>query len=151
MPSSRMTALLGLLAVVGYQNRQKLSEAIGKVAGRNGGGLLESILGGASGGDRGNDAAKSSSQGGLLSGGLRELIDRFTNNGQGDVAKSWVGTGPNKNIDTAQLEHALGPETIDSLTKETGLSREELLRRLQTVLPAAVDKMTPDGQIPKDQ
>jgi uncharacterized protein YidB (DUF937 family) len=86
----------------------------------------------------------------LLSGGLGELVERFTGGGHGDVAKSWVETGANREIDTPQLEQALGEDTIETLTKQTGLSREELLSRLKTVLPTAVDKLTPEGRVPSE-
>ena len=36
--------------------------------------------------------------GGLLSGGLGELLERFKQNGQGDAAKSWINKGPNKEL-----------------------------------------------------
>ena len=34
MPSSRMTALLALLAVAGYQNRDKLGDIFGRITGQ---------------------------------------------------------------------------------------------------------------------
>jgi len=43
----------------------------------------------------------------------------------------------------------LGPDLVDSLVKQTGLSRADLLSRLASVLPPVVDKMTPDGRIPQ--
>jgi uncharacterized protein YidB (DUF937 family) len=143
-----MTALLGLLAVAGYQNRDKLAEILGGVgqstpgaAGPGGiGGLLgqlRSSLGGAS-------------AGGILSGGLGELVDRFKQSGHGETADSWVGTGPNKPVSSSQLEEAIGRETLDSLSKQTGLSREELLARLSRELPNAVDKYTPQGRLPTE-
>jgi len=46
------------------------------------------------------------------------------------------------------MEQALGPDLIDGLVKQTGLSREDLLARLSKVLPEAVDKMTPEGRLP---
>ena len=143
-----MTALLGLLAVAGYQNRDKLAEMLGGVgqstpgaAGQGGiGGLLgqlRSSLGGAS-------------AGGVLSGGLGELVDRFKQSGHGETADSWVGTGPNKPISPPQLEEAIGPETLETLSQQTGLSREELLARLSRELPNAVDKYTPQGHLPTE-
>jgi uncharacterized protein YidB (DUF937 family) len=72
----------------------------------------------------------------------------FTKNGHGDVAQSWVGPGPNQQIAPPQLERAVGPDVIDTLSKQTGLSREELLARLSRELPQAVDKYTPDGRLP---
>jgi uncharacterized protein YidB (DUF937 family) len=84
----------------------------------------------------------------LLGGGLGELVENFKQHGQGDVAESWVGTGPNKPIAPDQLEQAIGPEVLATLTQQTGLSREELLSRLSTTLPETVDKCTPDGCLP---
>lgn len=167
MPSSKMTALLGLLAVAGYQNRHRLGEMFAQATGRNpsgpdsdaqggGGGLLGRMLGGSSQGQEGGGllggllGAGGSSPAGVLSGGLSELVERFTGSGHADVAKSWVAAGPNREIDTQQLEQALGQDTIDSLTQQTGLSREELLSRLKTVLPSAVDKLTPEGRLPSE-
>jgi uncharacterized protein YidB (DUF937 family) len=86
--------------------------------------------------------------GGLLGGGLGELVESFRQNGHGDVAESWVGTGPNKEVAPDQLEKAIGPDVLSHLTQQTGLSREELLARLSKELPQAVDKYTPEGRIP---
>jgi len=86
--------------------------------------------------------------GGFLSGGLGELVDSFRQSGHGDVADSWVGTGPNKEVAPQQLEQAIGPDVLATLTQQTGLSREEILARLSKELPQAVDKYTPEGRLP---
>ena len=138
-----MTALLGLLAIAGYQNRDKLSEMIGGL-----GGGASGAPGGAGGLGSAGGAGGLGGLGGLLSGGLGELVDRFKQNGHGDTAESWVGTGPNKDVAPHQLEQAIGPDDLDNLTQQTGLSREEILSRLSRELPQAVDKYTPDGRIP---
>jgi uncharacterized protein YidB (DUF937 family) len=137
-----LTALLGLLAIAGYQNRDKIAELLrgaqAKPAGSPGasqGGQEGSILGGAS-------------VGGLLASGLRELIDGFKSSGQGEIADSWVRTGPNKPVSPQELERAISPEVWATLSERTGLSRQELLSRLSRELPEAVDKYTPQGQLP---
>jgi uncharacterized protein YidB (DUF937 family) len=89
----------------------------------------------------------SASAGGILSGGLAELVDRFKQSGHGETAESWVRTGPNKPIAPPQLEQAIGPEVLDTLSRQTGLSREELLARLSRELPDAVDRYTPQGRL----
>ena len=141
-----MTALLGLLAIAGYQNRDKIAEMLGGSAqdkpgasGQGGlGGLLGQLgLGGAS-------------AGGILNGGLGELVERFKQSGQGQIADSWVNTGANKPCTTADLERAVGPEVLETLAKETGLSRDDILTRLCRELPNAVDKYTPQGRLPTD-
>ena len=145
-----MTALLGLLAIAGYQNRDKIAEMLRgaqnqpadsgappKAGTREAAtpGHLGGILGGASIGD-------------MLSGGLRELVDAFRQKGQGEVADSWVARGPNKQIAPAQLEQTIGADVLQTLSQQTGMSREEILARLSKTLPDAVDKYTPEGRIP---
>jgi len=90
------------------------------------------------------------SAGGVLSSGLGELLDRFKQSGEGETADSWVKTGPNKQCTPSQLEQAVGPEVLDTLSKQTGLSREELVSRLCRELPDAVDKYTPQGRLPTE-
>jgi uncharacterized protein YidB (DUF937 family) len=146
-----MTALLGLLAIAGYQNRDKIAELL-RGAQRNSGavpsqGSQSGSAGGAIPGNLGGMLG-GTSIGDLLSGGLRDLVDAFKQKGQGEVADSWVSRGPNKQIDPHQLEQAIGPDVLETLSQQTGLSREELLSRLSKNLPDAVDKYTPEGRIP---
>ena len=75
-------------------------------------------------------------------------MDHFKNTGHGETADSWVSTGPNRPITESSLESALGGDLIDSLVRQTGLTRQELLARLSKILPEAVDRMTPEGKIP---
>ena len=89
--------------------------------------------------------------GGLLGGGLNELVERFQQSGQGDIADSWVGHGPNKEVAPNQLEQAVGPDVLATLSQQTGLSREEILAKLSKELPTAVDKYTPEGRLPSQQ
>jgi uncharacterized protein YidB (DUF937 family) len=156
-----MVALLGLLAVAGYQNRDKIAEMLGGLKGAPAGapgpnspagvpgqamqpggqggvlGSLGGLLGGASAGS-------------VLSGGLGQLVDHFRQNGQGQMADSWVGRGPNSPIGPDQLEQTLGTDVLNTLSQHTGLSRDELLSRLTRELPNAVDKMTPEGRLPTE-
>jgi uncharacterized protein YidB (DUF937 family) len=121
----------------------------GPGAGGRAGGLAGGLPGGLGGllGGLGGGAANA---GGVLSGGLGELIDRFRNNGEGDTADSWVKTGPNKPVTPPQLEKAIGPDVLETLEKQTGLSRDELLARLSRELPHAVDQYTPQGRLPTE-
>ena|SRR5947208_3213367 len=144
MPS--MTALLGLLALAGYQNRDKLSELLKGASAQPGSSGTQSQLGGLLGNIGG--MLRGSSAGGLLNGGLGELLDRFKQNGHGDTAQSWINNGPNKQVSPPELKQAIGPDVLATLEKQTGLSEEELLSRLSRELPSAVDKYTPDGRLP---
>ena len=146
MPS--MTALLGMLALAGYQNRDKLSELLkgatssGTPSGTGQASPLGGLLGNIGGMLGGGGAS------GFLNGGLGELLERFKQNGHGDAAQSWINAGPNKEVSPPELKKAIGPDVLAALEKQTGLSQEELLTRLSRELPSAVDKYTPDGRIP---
>ena len=85
--------------------------------------------------------------GGLL-GGLGGLLEKFQQSGQGDVAKSWVASGPNQPIEPGQLGSALGPSLIKTLAEKTGLSEQDVTGQLSKILPAFVDKLTPQGRVP---
>jgi uncharacterized protein YidB (DUF937 family) len=151
--SPSLVALLGLLAVAGYQNRDKLGELMNNRGasdptrsggydqsgglGSGQGGLLDGfrqMLGGAGGGNP--------------MGGFSELFERFANPVQRSKVDSWVQRGPNAPLAPSELEEALDEDTIAELVAKTGLSRQELLSRLSDTLPEAVDRVTPDGQFP---
>ena len=152
MPS--MMALLGLLAVAGYQNRDKIAEVFAGAKQAPGSGPGDTSRQGAQGGVLGNLGGLlggGASAGSVLSGGLADLVDRFRQNGQGQAADSWVAKGPNQELNPVQLEQAIGPDVLNTLSQHTGLSRQELLSRLTRELPAAVDKFTPDGRLPSEQ
>lgn len=140
MPS--LAALLGLVAVAGYQNREKIGEFVKNLSNGNSanptGGIIDSV----------KNALGNSPAATTITGGLGELMERFNGTKQEETAKSWVGTGPNAPISDEQLGDTLGDDLIAGLIKQTGLSREELLQRLSKTLPETVDKLTPDGRIP---
>lgn len=158
MSRGPLTALLAVLAVAGYQNRDKIAEmlkglqagqgttpdgqpsqttgGIGDLLGRLSNGGLGSLLG-------------VSSPGGVLSGGLGGLLDQFRQNGLGDRADSWVNTGPNQGIDDSEVSQGLGDDLLEELSAKTGLTREEIVTRLSRDLPRAVDDLTPEGRIPE--
>jgi uncharacterized protein YidB (DUF937 family) len=150
---SPLTALLmGVLAYRTYQGKGRLAEMLGRGAqNTNPGGTvappasggLGGLLGGGLGGLLAGGAA-----GGLLSGGLSDLVNRFQQSGHGDIANSWIGTGANHAVSPNQLQEALGPDTVNTLAEQAGLSQIDVLSGLSQDLPGAIDQLTPDGQIP---
>jgi uncharacterized protein YidB (DUF937 family) len=153
MSRPSMTALLAVLAVAGYQHRDKLAELLGGAVGRGagvpgeggraggvaGGPMTGGIVGGAGGGGIG----------GMIANGLQDLVDRFQQSGHGETAESWIRQGPNRPVQPHDLEAALGPETLDTIAQQTGLSRQEVVARLSRDLPDAVDRYTPEGRVPE--
>ena len=88
--------------------------------------------------------------GGELGGGLKDLLDRFRQSGQGTKAESWVAKGPNDPIAPDELEAALGEERIQWLMEQTGMPRDQLLAGLSNDLPDAIDQLTPEGRLPTE-
>jgi uncharacterized protein YidB (DUF937 family) len=113
--------------------------------GASSGGLGDLLKGGL-GGILGGAAA-----GSVVSGGLGNLIKDLQANGLGQAAQSWVGTGPNHDVAPGDLESAVGADTLDALTKHTGMNRDELLSGLSQQLPGLVDQLTPHGRLPTDE
>ena len=125
-------ALLGLVAVAGYQNRDKISDF---VKGLSGGG--------------GASATPAAAQiPGGLTGALGGLVSHMQANGAGAAANSWVGTGANLPITGAQLSQALGPDLVNKISASTGMTPDQILAQLSQVLPQVVDHLTPKGQLP---
>ncbi|CAO4185497.1 YidB family protein [Methylorubrum populi] len=154
-----MTALLGLLALTGYQNRDKLAEMFagasqsapaptGAAPGSQGGlgGAFGGGLGGLLGGLLGNQRG-AGGPGGFLNSGLGEMLERHQAS-HGSVAQSWVNHGPNQEVAPHHLEQAIGSDVLAAMTQRTGLFRDELLSRLSKSLPNAVDQYTPEGRYP---
>lgn len=96
----------------------------------------------------GMGGAEAGGLGGALGGGLGGLIERFQQNGLGDVIGSWIGHGPNQHVSPQQLHQALGDDTIDALQQQTGMPRGDLLSELAHILPGVVDQLTPHGRPP---
>ncbi|TMJ29640.1 MAG: DUF937 domain-containing protein [Alphaproteobacteria bacterium] len=142
-----LLAALGLLAYKAVKGMGEQRQAPPASAGapRPGGGLGD-ILG--SLGLGGAAAANSAGLGGILSGGLGDLLRQFQTAGKGEVAESWVSTGQNKAIAPHDLEKVLTPEQIGFLSEKTGMSRDELLAGLSQQLPQVVDTLTPQGRVP---
>jgi len=116
----------------------------GLPSGATGGGLGDVLKGGLGGLLAGGAA------GSVLSGGLGDLLNQFQQKGHGDTASSWVSNGPNKQISPGDLANALGADQINSLSAQSGLSRDELLKGLSQYLPDAINHLTPDGRLPDE-
>ncbi|MDH6259945.1 YidB family protein [Bradyrhizobium sp. BR13661] len=110
-----------------------------------GGGGLGDVLKGGLGGLLAGGAA-----GSVLSGGLGDLVNQLQQAGHGETANTWVSKGENKAISPGDLANALGADQIQSLSAQSGLSRDELLSGLSQYLPKVIDHLTPDGRLPTE-
>ncbi|MEW1831924.1 YidB family protein [Streptomyces sp. NPDC088196] len=128
------------------------------MAGNDLGSLLGGLLGagGKSGSGSGNIlgallSALGGSQGGAGNGSnpLGGLLDMLTKSGLAEQKDSWVGTGQNQSVTGAQIQQALPDETLQKVAEQAGVSPEQAASDLAQTLPQAVDKLTPEGQVPQ--
>lgn len=133
------------------------------MAGNDLGSLLGGLLGGgsSSGGPGGGGNILGSLLGALLGGGaggaqaagggnnpLGGLMDMLTKSGLADQAQSWVGTGENKPVSADQIKEALPADTLQKVAEQAGVTPEKAADEIAQALPQAVDKLTPNGQVP---
>src|SRR6266478_3681929 len=149
--STMTMAILALLAykavkhLGGSQPGTTPAPSPGNVNAGAGGGGLGDLLKGGLGGLLAGGAA-----GSVISGGLGDLLRQFQQNGQGEVANSWVGQGPNQPISPDDLAKALGADQIETLASQSGLSSDEMLAGLSQHLPGVINHLTPDGRLPTE-
>lgn len=84
-------------------------------------------------------------------GGVGGLLEKFGQNGLGDVAASWIGKGANAAITPEQITAVLGSGPVAAFAEKLGVSPEQASATLSAVLPQLIDKLTPDGQAPSGE
>jgi uncharacterized protein YidB (DUF937 family) len=82
-------------------------------------------------------------------GGLQGIVAQLEQQGLGNTVKSWVGTGPNQPISPDQVHQVFGSDMVKELAAKVGLSPDVLAGKLSQILPQAIDKLTPNGALPK--
>ena len=108
-------------------------------------GLLDGMIGGLVGGEM------ATAVNGLIErhGGVSGIVAQLEQQGLGSTVKSWVGTGPNQPISADQLHQALGSGAVKDLAAKFGLNPQDFAQKMAQVLPQVIDKLTPNGVVPK--
>lgn len=81
-------------------------------------------------------------------GGFAGFLDRFRQQGMGDIVQSWVGDGPNQPIAPGQVETALGSSAIGDMAGKLGMDRGTVSGALSGLLPGVVNGLTEGGKMP---
>ena len=85
----------------------------------------------------------------LEHGGLQKVLAQLEAGGLGSQAASWIGTGTNQSISAAEIEKVLGsPQLAGYRRSKLGVSPDEAAGALAQVLPAVVDTVSPEGELP---
>jgi uncharacterized protein YidB (DUF937 family) len=115
-------------------------------------GLLENILGTVLGNSGDNSKQQAIFQAALQMvnqhGGIEGLQQRFANSDLGHIFSSWVSTGQNKPISPDQVTQALGHDNVQQIAQQAGMSHSDAASCLTQILPAIIDKLTPNGSAP---
>ena len=83
-------------------------------------------------------------------GGLTGVLDKLKAQGLNDQVASWVGKSDNLSISAEQFILLLGQAKIAAMAQKFSISADELSQKISENLPKLVDKLTPDGVVPKD-
>ena len=81
-------------------------------------------------------------------GGVDGVVAELEKTGFGQQVKSWVGTGSNLPISVDDIKTVLGSEKLKDLAASTGIPVDKAAEYLAQHLPTAIDKATPDGNLP---
>lgn len=85
-------------------------------------------------------------------GGLQGLIGTLEQGGLQGAVHSWISHGSNQGISAEQLQKALAGTPLGAHVQEfaqkSGTDSSQLMNQLAQHLPAAVDHLTPNGQVP---
>lgn len=117
----------------------------GGQGGGSGGNILGSLFGALMGGGAGGAQAA----GGGGNNPLGGLMNMLTKSGLVDQAQSWVGTGANQPVSADQIKAALPDETLQKVAQDAGVTPDAAAAELAQALPTAVDKLTPNGEVPQ--
>jgi len=80
-------------------------------------------------------------------GSVSGLVAKLQEAGLGNQVSSWLGNGSNLPVTPDQLRAALGNEQVKQMANAIGLPADKLLSVLSEYLPAAIDKMSPNGKL----
>jgi uncharacterized protein YidB (DUF937 family) len=83
-------------------------------------------------------------------GGFGGFIDRFRSAGLGSLVDSWISRGDNAPISDEQVESVFGADGLSAIANDSGIERGAAVSAVAGILPALVDTLTPDGQIPDE-
>lgn len=105
---------------------------------------------GAGGQARGNDLLGAVMSIVQQNGGLPGIVNMLRNNGLGQQADSWVGTGPNAGVSAEQMTDVFGGSGLGNLASQLGTSPGQAGSILSQILPELVNQLTPNGHIPEN-
>jgi uncharacterized protein YidB (DUF937 family) len=82
-----------------------------------------------------------------MAGGVPGLLDAADRAGVGDIVRSWMRRGPNREITPEQVTDLFGGvDNLARLAGAAGTTPADTARDLADVLPTVISELTPDGE-----
>lgn len=83
-------------------------------------------------------------------GGIEGLVKQFNSAGLSELIQSWISTGSNLPINAEQIVQVFSSPVISELAAKINMNTAEASDMAAQYLPKLVDKLTPEGVIPKE-
>ncbi|HEK2152582.1 YidB family protein [Proteus mirabilis] len=83
-------------------------------------------------------------------GGIEGLVKQFNSAGLSELIQSWISTGSNLPINAEQIVQVFSSPVINELAAKINMNTAEASDMATQYLPKLVDKLTPEGVIPKE-
>ena len=83
-------------------------------------------------------------------GGLPGVLQKFKAAGYEHEVDSWISKDSNLPIDAQQIIYALGSSTIQQAASKLNMNAQDISAKIAEYLPQVIDRMTPDGQLPRE-
>ncbi|EPL4467174.1 YidB family protein [Proteus mirabilis] len=83
-------------------------------------------------------------------GGIEGLVKQFNSAGLNELIQSWISTGSNLPINAEQIVQVFSSPVINELAAKINMNTAEASDMAAQYLPKLVDKLTPEGVIPKE-
>jgi uncharacterized protein YidB (DUF937 family) len=82
-------------------------------------------------------------------GGISDLVQRFSDSGLSKEIASWISTGENLPVSGQQIQAALGTSAVQDVATKLGIAPEDASKGLANLLPQVIDQLTPHGSLPE--
>ena len=83
-------------------------------------------------------------------GGIEGLVKQFNSAGLSELIQSWISTGSNLPINAELIVQVFSSPVINELAAKINMNTAEASDMAAQYLPKLVDKLTPEGVIPKE-
>ena len=80
---------------------------------------------------------------------IGNLVNTARSKGLGEVVESWIKPGEKKPISADEAKGLVGEGWVKDIAERTGIPQPIVAEAVAKILPDAVNKATPGGQVPK--